>query len=113
MDLRKWAPPELDDDKLAATAGVVRAELLRRLERTWSALEPWLEQKEDADGIVIRPDPRLVTAGLTCLRQLHQLYRLDQPRPTVDKAPPATGEILARVMKELGDLEARSRQGDG
>lgn len=113
MDLRRWAPPQLDDDRLAESASVVRAEILRRLEDLWGALAPWLEGAEDPDGVLRRPDPRLVTAALACLKQLHQLYRLDQPRPAGDKTPPASGEILARVMRELGELEARTARARG
>ena len=112
MDLARWVAPRLDDDTMAETAAVVRAELLRRLETLWGALSPWLDPAPDPDGVVVRPDPRLVTAALTCLRQLHQLYRLDQPRPAAQHAGDEPGEVLAKVLAELGDLEAR-RGGEG
>ena len=111
MDLRRWAPPQLDEEILADTAPTVRAEVLRRLETLWKALGPWVDPKEDADGILTRPDPRLVTAALTCLRALERLYRLDAPRPSADKPPTVAGDILAKVMTELSELEARTQQG--
>ena len=111
MDLSRWAPPQLDEEILAEQAPVIRAEILRRLEGLWTALGPWVDGREDQDGVISRPDARLVTAALTCLRQLQQLARLDQPRPSADKAPAVAGDVLAKVMAELGELEARTTQG--
>ena len=110
MDLTSWAPPRLDEEKLAETAPVVRAEILHRLETLWKALQPWIDGREDTDGIVARPDPRLVASALTCLKQLSNLTRLDQPRPGSDETKPVPAEILAKVVKELEALEARRSQ---
>jgi hypothetical protein len=101
--------PRLDEEAIAEHAPVVRAEVFRRLESLWTALKPHIDGSPDEDGIVRRPDPRLVDSGIRILSQLQKLYRLDSPGKAADEAGEAVpGEVLAQVCRALADLEART-----
>lgn len=113
VDLVWQGAPRLDEEKLAEMAPMIRAEVLRRLENLWKAMEPWVDGRPGPDGVLDRPDPRLVAAGLTALRQLSQLARLDQPAKQADERKQAGPELLERVRRELGELEARTAQASG
>lgn len=107
MNIQAWQVPTIDEEGLAQQAPVVRAEILRRLELLWTALAPHISGLPDPDGIVYRPDPRLVDAGLRVLRHLSVLYRLEAPRPSTPPIQATTTEDLVQVTAQLEVLEAR------
>jgi hypothetical protein len=105
--------PSLDEDMLAEVAPYVRAEVFRRLERLWNALEPYVDGSKGEDGVVRRPDPRLMDAAVRVLWQLGRLARLDAPSRKPDEIPAAGPDVLEVVARSLAELEARMGPGPG
>jgi hypothetical protein len=110
MDLVPATAPRLDEEIIAREAPVVRAEIWRRYEELWKMLQPFIDGGVDEDGLVRRPDPRLVDSALRVLADLRKVWRLDVPsRPDPEKAAQLPAEVLAKVEAQLAELEARAR----
>jgi len=95
--------PVLTDEDIANLAPHVRAEVLRRLERAWSACEPHLSVQRNPDtGLVMRPDVRFVEAGIRICDRLALLFRLSVPSRQAAE-PVLEREELAGLVK--GQIE--------
>ena len=103
----------LDEERLAEVAPYIRAEVFRRLEGLWSALEPHVDGSRGEDGEVRRPDPRLMDTAVRVLAQLHRLSRLDAPNRKSDEIQAAGPDALEVVARSLAELEARMGAGSG
>lgn len=95
----------ISDDNVAADQAAVRGLVVKRLEQLWATIEPHVDGRVVADGY--RVDPRMIQAGITVVRELGKLYRLDRPAPAAPEA--VTGAVTDRVAVErsLAELEAR------
>jgi hypothetical protein len=101
----KWHAPRIDDSELQEQAPTVRAEVLARLEGMFQAIEPFTRPREE-DGILLKPDPRFVEAGIRILDRLMRLYRLDAPG--IRALEEGAGEdLVAQVAAQLQELEGR------
>jgi len=64
----------IGEEHLTASAPMVRALVVQRLEAMWRSCEPHL------NGEAGKPDPRFVEAGIRIVDRLSRLYRLDHPQ---------------------------------
>ena len=108
MELVPASQPRLDEEMIAENAPIIRAEVFRRYQEIWDALKPYVDGSSDEDGVVRRPDPRLVDSAIRVLAQLQKLWRLDTPsKPDPELSAQVPGEILAKVEAQLAELERR------
>jgi hypothetical protein len=104
--------PGIGDEHLNASAPLVRALLVTRLEQIWAACEPYI-RGEDLNGVRLRPDPRFIEAGIRVLDRLADIYRLSRPVPPTPTALEGLGDPRELVLAALAELETRmgSEQG--
>lgn len=94
----------IGEEQVTASAPMVRALLVQRLEQIWAQCQPHV------DG-TIKPDPRFIEAGIRVLDRLAKLYRLDSPLTSAAEpdADPRGTAILA-ATRSLEEMEARMGQ---
>lgn len=94
----------LDEDLIAAQQGLVRGQLIGRLETLWEYAMENLHAGE-------RPDPRFAELGVRILDRIAKLYRLQiQPAQLNDPDPEpveARDRVRALVLGQLEELERR------
>lgn len=100
------AAPGIGDEHLSASAPLVRALVVARLERIWAVCEPYI-LGEDLDGARLRPDPRFVEAGIRVLDRLAAIYRLDKPVPPTPGVLEGGRDPRELVLEQLAELEHR------
>ena len=110
----EWSPPDpgtldlggkgIRDEEVAASAPLVRALVVQRLEQVWRSCSPHI------DGAAGKPDPRFIEAGIRVLDRLAKLYRLDSPVPGAEHTD--TDLIPASELVIAGLLELEQRQRD-
>jgi hypothetical protein len=91
------------EEDVAASAPMVRALVIQRLEQIWSQCEPHVTG-------AVKPDPRFIEAGIRVLDRLARLYRLEVQAAATgmpDENPVASAIDSAR--KQLAELEARAQ----
>lgn len=93
------------DEDVAASAPLVRALLVQRLEKMWRACEPQIE------GVAGKPDPRFLEAGIRISDRLAKLYRLDAPVPGEDRGDGEHVDHADMVSRGLKELEQRMADG--
>lgn len=92
------------EEDVAASAPLVRALLVQRLEQIWSQCEPHVTG-------ALKPDPRFIEAGIRVLDRLAKLYRLDiQAPPSGLPAADPVASAIDAARKQLSELEARSQE---
>jgi len=99
----------ITDENLTQDAPFVRALVVERLEQAWRACDPHISVQRNPDtGLVMRPDPRFVEAGLRILDRLLVLYRLNSP---VSRLPDADLDgragIKDLVRAQIEEMETR------
>jgi hypothetical protein len=98
------------DEDVTASVPFVRALVVQRLEQAWRACDPHIQVQVNPDtGLVMRPDPRFIEAGLRILDRLSSLYRLNAPQssmPDVDLEGRAG--IQGIVRAQIEEMENRS-----
>jgi hypothetical protein len=94
----------IGEEQVTASAPMVRALLVQRLEQIWAQCQPHV------DGTV-KPDPRFIEAGIRVLDRLARLYRLDSPLTSAGE-PDADphGTAISTARKQLEQMEARLGQ---
>lgn len=102
----------ITDEVLAQDAPFVRALLVKRLEQAWRACDPHIQvQRNPETGLVMRPDPRFVEAGLRILDRLADLYRLKSP---ISRLPDADIDgragIKDIVRAQIEEMESRLQE---
>jgi hypothetical protein len=92
------------EEDVAASAPMVRALLVQRLEQIWSQCEPHVTG-------ATKPDPRFIEAGIRVLDRLAKLYRLDIQAPPsgLPAADPVSAAIEAARL-QIQDLEAKAQE---
>lgn len=100
----------IGDEQITESQPLVRALAVQRLEMIWRACEPMIHPPITEDGgFMYKPDPRFVEAGMRCVRDLAQLYRLHAPTTSMSE-PDAISRVDQRelVRAQLAELEART-----
>ncbi len=89
----------ISEEHVAASAPMVRALVVQRLETMWRACEPYINSD------LGKPDPRYVEAGIRITDRLSKLYRLDAPQAVQAEADDTIQvdrrEMAARQLMEL------------
>lgn len=102
----------IGDEQLTESQPLVRALAVQRLEMIWRACLPMINPPVDEHGdFLYKPDARFVEAGMRCVRDLSQLYRLHAP--TVSMSEPDDGSRVDQrelVRAQVAELEARTSQ---
>jgi len=92
------------EEDVAASAPMVRALLVQRLEQIWSQCEPHVTG-------ATKPDPRFIEAGIRVLDRLARLYRLDiQASPTGLPEADPVGAAITAARGQIADLEAKAQE---
>lgn len=94
----------IGEEQVAASAPMVRALVVQRLEMIWRSCEGFINLDEG------KPDPRFVEAGIRVLDRLARLYRLDNPE-RADNEPDAVSLVDVRELAaaQVAELEAKLR----
>lgn len=102
----------ITDENVAQSAALVRALVVKRLEQAWRACDPHIQVQVNPDtGLVMRPDPRFIEAGIRIIDRLSSLYRLNLVQlgngPDIDTDRHA---IQARILEQVQEMETRLRE---
>lgn len=97
------------DEELTQSAPFVRALIVQRLEQMWRACDPHIQVQVNPDtGLVMRPDPRFLEAGLRITDRLMTLYRLNAPTTTMPTADiEGRAGIQGLVRTQIEEMEKR------
>lgn len=98
------------DEDVAASVPFVRALVVQRLEQAWRACDPHIQVQVNPDtGLVMRPDPRFIEAGLRILDRLSSLYRLNTPQSSMPDADlEGRAGIQGIVRAQIEEMENRT-----
>lgn len=92
----------IGDDHVTASAPLVRALVVQRLELMWRTCEPFITTEHG------KPDPRYIEAGIRITDRLTKLYRLDQGAPgTSEPGGETTVDDRTLLEGKVAELEAR------
>ena len=101
--------PEITDDNLQEAAPRVRALIMARIEKMWSAVEGHIDEANAGDRML---DPRMLEIGKGLMKAEADIYRLGRPAPVVeveeDQALAAV-DRRAIVGAKLDELEAKRK----
>lgn len=93
------------EEDVAASAPMVRALLVQRLEQIWSQCEPHVTG-------AVKADPRFIEAGIRVLDRLARLYRLDIQ--AASSGLPASDPVSAAIEAARAQIEAlEAKQAEG
>lgn len=105
------AGPGISDENVATSIPYVRALVVQRLEQMWRTVDPHIQTQVNPDtGLVMRPDPRFLEAGIRILDRLSDLFRLKGT--THQNSQPPEADRDARILeatRRLAELEHKSR----
>lgn len=105
------AVPEIHDrgigeEQLSASAPLVRALVVQRLEMIWRSCEPHI------DGTAGKSDPRYIEAGIRVVDRLSRLYRLDDPQSAeAEQDNGSRQDVRELAAAAVAALEEKLRQG--
>jgi hypothetical protein len=104
MDEIQAAGTGIREEDVAASAPMVRALLVQRLEQIWSQCEPHVTG-------ATKPDPRFIEAGIRVLDRLAKLYRLDiQAAASGLPESDPVGAAIEAARGQIADLEAKAAE---
>ena len=69
----------IGEEEVAASAPMVRALVVQRLEMIWRSCEPHINPSPEQLDLGIRQDPRYIEAGIRVVDRLTTLYGLTKP----------------------------------
>jgi hypothetical protein len=96
----------IGEEQVAASAPMVRAVVVQRLEQIWSACEPHILMSPEDLELGRKPDPRFVEAGIRCNDRLIALYGLLKPVAAVQSGPGEDNEGLrAAALLKIKEIE--------
>jgi len=94
--------PGIREEDVADSAPMVRALVVQRLEMIWRSCEPHI------DGLLGKPDPRFIEAGIRVVDRLTALYGLTRPQQVMSEPETASREeYRAVITAKLDALEAK------
>ena len=100
----------IGDEDVAASAPMVRALVVSRLEMIWRSCEPHILPPPPEPGeLPRRPDPRFVEAGIRVNDRLIALYGLLKTNPGQDKGEETTEVAVEAALARVRELEERLR----
>lgn len=101
----------ISDENVAESAAFVRALVVARLEQAWRACDPHIQvQRNPETGLIMRPDPRFIEAGIRILDRLSTLYRLTNPQMvSTDTYQDTRAGIEESARNALESMESRLR----
>jgi hypothetical protein len=113
-ELRAAAGVGITDDNVSESAPYVRALIVRRLEQLWRACDPHIQVQVNEDtGLIMRPDPRFVEAGIRIIDRLSDLYRIKIIHGSGSRdVQGSRDEIVAAATLQLEQMEARLKDTD-
>lgn len=114
-----WEEPEpttlalaagINDEQVAASAPMVRALVVQRLEMMWRACEPRINLTQ-ADVLAGRTvDPRFLESGIRITDRLVNLYQLTRPQHQMSEPDTATRVDQRELAKaRISELETKVR----
>lgn len=104
----------ISDENITEAGPFVRALIVARLEQAWRACDPHIQVQRNPDtGLIMRPDPRFIEAGIRILDRLSDLYRLKLPgignnSAYLDDRP----GMIASALIQIEQMEERLRTED-
>lgn len=102
----------ISEENVTESAPFVRALVVSRLEQAWRACDPHIQVQRNPDtGLIMRPDPRFIEAGIRILDRLSDLYRLTKtgmPPAGVDQEDREALVGLAQL--QIAAMEDRLRE---
>ena len=107
MELGAGRMPEITDDNLLEAAPRVRALIMARIEKLWSAVEQHVDEAQAGDRML---DPRMLEIGKGLMKAEADIYRLGRPAPVVEEEETVVlgrDELVARLGGRLDELEAK------
>lgn len=99
------------DEDVTASIPFVRALVVQRLEQAWRACDPHIQVQVNPDtGLVMRPDPRFIEAGIRILDRLSNLYRLNSATATMPNVDlEGRAGIQGIVRAQIEEMETRNQ----
>jgi hypothetical protein len=98
----------IGEEEVAASAPMVRALVVQRLEMMWRSCEPHINPSQEQLELGIRQDPRYLEAGIRVVDRLTALYGL--LKPTHSMAEPdsvSSVDQRALVLAALETIEGK------
>lgn len=101
----------ITDENVTESAPFVRALVVSRLEQAWRAVDPHIQvQRNEETGLIMRPDPRFLEAGIRIIDRLANLYRLDRPQMSNRDQDSRSREALVdETRSQIEAMETRLR----
>lgn len=101
--------PEISDDNLQEAAPRVRALIVSRLEKMWSAVDQHIDEAQAGDRML---DPRMLEIGKGLMKAEADIYRLAKVVAVVEEEEDAALAAIDRraiVGAKLDELEAKRK----
>lgn len=96
----------IGEQEIHDSSPLVRALVVQRLEMLWRSVEPHV------DGVLSKPDPRFIEAGIRLMDRLTRLYRLDAPVPGGEDPVGDLVPAAQLVQRQVDELEAQMTSWD-
>lgn len=102
----------ISEENVAESAPLVRALVVARLEQAWRACDPHIQVQRNPDtGLIMRPDPRFIEAGIRILDRLSDLYHLTKSNMAVQGSDLEDREVLIGLAQvQIAAMEDRLRE---
>ena len=103
----------ITDENIAESMPLVRALIVQRLEQAWRACDPHIQVQVNPDtGLVMRPDPRFIEAGIRIIDRLGDIYRIRTPQTSNMLTDEGLEPVRAQVRAQIEAMEARMKGQD-
>jgi hypothetical protein len=103
----------ITDENIAESMPFVRALIVQRLEQAWRACDPHIQVQVNPDtGLVMRPDPRFIEAGIRIIDRLGDIYRIRTPQTSNMLTDEGLEPVRAQVRAQIEAMEARMKGQD-
>lgn len=101
----------IGEEEVAASAPMVRALVVQRLEMIWRSCEPHINPSPEQLDLGIRQDPRYIEAGIRVVDRLTTLYGLTKPSHSMSE-PDSVSSVDQRALlgEQLKALEDKLGQ---
>jgi hypothetical protein len=98
----------IGEEQVAASAPLVRALAVQRLEMIWRACEPHIHMSQEDLDLGRKPDPRFIEAGIRVVDRLTSIYGLLKPQASTDVVDKTSLEEQRQaVLSQITSLEAK------